>query len=58
MKNRGVAKIPQTSKMENFATIINNFEPLIVVAKLTILEVRRGPSYASGENEDIYLCWI
>ena len=56
MKNRGVAKIPQTSKMENFATIINNFEPLIVVAKLTILEVRRGPSYASGENEDIYLC--
>ena len=55
MKNRGVAKIPQTSKMENFATI-NNFEPLIVVAKLTILEVRGGPSYASGENEDIYLC--
>ena len=56
MKNRGVAKIPQTSKMENFATIINNFEPLIVVAKLTILEVRGGPSYASRENEDIYLC--
>ena len=37
----------QTSKMENFATIINDYSPLTVVAKFFILDVCVGPCYVS-----------
>ena len=34
--------------MSRFATIVNGFEPLTIVTKLSIFEVCEGPSYASG----------
>ena len=33
--------------MENFATIVNGFQLLIIVVKLFILDVIGGPGYAS-----------
>ena len=45
---RGVAGLPQTSKMESFATVVNGWTPLTIVAKLSILDVCGGPDYASG----------
>ena len=33
--------------MESFATIVNGFQPLTIVAKLSILDVYGGPGYAS-----------
>ena len=43
-----------TSKMESFATIVNGYKPLTIVAKLSILNVFGSPGYAS----DISLDWI
>ena len=34
---------PQKSKIESFATIVNGFEPLNVLAKLSILDVFQSP---------------
>ena len=33
---RGLPGPPQTSKMESFATIVNGFQPLTIVGKLSI----------------------
>ena len=33
--------------MESFATIVNGFQPLTIVAKLSILDVYGGLGYAS-----------
>ena len=33
--------------MESFATIYNGYNPLTIVAKLSILYICRGPGYAS-----------
>ena len=35
--------------MESFATIINGFKPLAIAAKLSILDVCRGPDYNTGQ---------
>ena len=37
----------QTSKMEIFARTVNGFSPLIIIAKLSIVDVCRDPGYAS-----------
>ena len=37
----------QTSQMESFATRVNDFYLLTIVAKFFILDICRGPSYAS-----------
>ena len=36
--------------MESFATIVNGFEPLTFVAKLSILDVCEGPGYTSAHE--------
>ena len=38
----------QTSKMENFATLINDFYPLKIVAKFSILDISEDLGYDSG----------
>ena len=48
---RGVTRPPQAAKTESFATIVNGFLPLNIVAKLSILDVCGGPGYASE-------CWV
>ena len=35
--------------MESFATIVNGFKPLAIAAKLSILDVCRGPDYNTGQ---------
>ena len=37
----------QTSKMENFAIVLNSFYPLTIVAKLSNLDAARCPGYTS-----------
>ena len=43
----GVARTPQTSKIETFSAIVNSSLPLIIVGKLSILDVLRNLGYAS-----------
>ena len=38
----------QISKMKIFETIINGFQPLTIVAKLSLLDICDGPSYTFG----------
>ena len=45
---RGVARAPQTSKMESFAVIANTYMPLTAAAKLSILYIHGDPDNASG----------
>ena len=45
----------QTSKTELFAKIINNWKPLTIFTKSSILDVRLGSEYASELN---WLNWI
>ena len=45
---RNVPKTLQTSKMKSFTTIVNGFQPLIIVTNLSIVDVCGGPGYASG----------
>ena len=42
---RAVARPPQTSKLDGFATIVNSLSPLTIDAKLSILDVCGGPGY-------------
>ena len=49
---RGVAKIPQTSKMEHFARIVNGWKLLNSIAKLFILDVCCGSSLISTSLMD------
>ena len=44
---RDVALIPATSKMESFVAIGNVFKQLIIVTKLSILNVSKGPDCTS-----------
>ena len=47
----------QTSKMEIFATIVNNFKTLSVVANLSIAEVCESRGYVSdGTRKMILVC--
>ena len=43
----------QIFKMENFAAIFTGSYPLIIVAKLSILDVCEGPCYASGFSKTL-----
>ena len=45
---RGVARAPQTSKMESFAIIANSYKPLTAAAKLSILYIHGDPRNVSG----------
>ena len=47
INNIGVVKTPKTSEMESFAEIINGFQVLIIVSKLSILYVCGKPGYVS-----------
>ena len=44
----------QDSKMESFATIVNGFQPIIIVAKLSILDVCGGPVYANWGLDEVF----
>ena len=51
MQQYGVSKVsyPQsTSKTESFASIVNGYKPLTIVAKLSIVDALRSPGYAFG----------
>lgn len=37
--------------MENFATIVNLWKPLVIVAQLSVLDVCRSPDYVSDGDE-------
>lgn len=40
----------ETSKIESFTTIVNGQKPLIILAKLCILDVCAGPRYTSSTS--------
>ena len=40
----------QTSKMESFATIVNGWKPLPIVAKVSIFDIYGGLVYASASH--------
>ena len=42
--------LPQTSKMEHFEITVNGCQPLVVVAKLSILDVCGSPGKASAAS--------
>ena len=50
---RGVARTPQTYKMESFAIKGSYSSLLTIVTKLSILDVCCGPGYASGVTEAV-----
>ena len=52
--------IPQTSKMENFATTVNNLTPLTIIATLSISHVYMDPDYASSPSLLLFawLCYL
>ena len=39
IQGQAYSRLPSASKMEHFATTVNGFYPLIIVAKLSILDV-------------------
>ena len=47
---RGVTIRLKISKMESVATIVNSFQPITIVGKLSILDVCGGPGYASERS--------
>ena len=50
MHNEGYSEHCQTSKMELFEKIIENFESLTIFEKRSILNVWQGSEYASAAN--------
>ena len=44
---QGCSQDPKTSRMESFATVVNNLKPLIIAANLWILDLWGDPDYAN-----------
>lgn len=42
MSRSVLKRTPYTSKIESFATIVNDLNPLTIVAKISMLDVRGG----------------
>ena len=44
----------ETYKTESFTAIVNNYYPLTIVAKFSILDACGGPGYTSGPSSHIF----
>ena len=53
--SRGIGTNLADSEIESFAITINDFQPLVILAKVSILDVCRVPGYAPKQIQKNYI---